>query len=1120
MKIKYLLLLALIPLILVLIWFRNGNIMGAGESGLPFYDLSRMLEISRSAWADPALGNTVGIGVAGTPTYWFLVQVQNLGVPGFILEALFFGILFVVVGVSVYLLTREFFPKIDSKYALLASFFYWFNPLSLVNVWNRFLYNYMVFWAFLPLALLLFIKGIKKRDYRFAVLVSIFTTLFSYALTSPVFNILLWFLFIYISIFFLILEKEKKLFIVGYLLLTFLSFLLFNFWWISQLTSFVFSSGFTAATEAFFTSEGNLGTLTALSQRIGQLVDTTRFMHFSFFAEGSWWARIFVIQPFPVLEFVLAGIIFWTIYKYRKNRSVLFLGSFFIASLFLTKGNNPPFGEIFQFFFVKISALQVFRNPFEKFGFLLPLAAAPLFTFGISKLSDGIKNIRSRNIFFGSACAFLILVWGFPFWTGLVFTSTEGRDRLRSYEVQVPNYYKEVNQWLKDQEGNFRFVSLPIGGEGMTYTWDKPYAGVELSNTLFETPNISFNTTIPFYSELVSELSQYQINEEVLKFFPFLNSKYIVWRGDIDFRERRMADPQTVKQKLEEWVDRGLLSKRHEKEKLAVYEVNQKWFWPKIYITPQILVSNEIDLTKLVSFNSGFPESRMVVINPHQLSLKNRPDDNWVIAPDRVFSPQVTAEIQKFTDEDLLARLFYVKNLPDKWFYFLIRWKEILQTPSQSDYAGWVLYKTGILGKRAVETYKLKSGRAKEKVISQAEKEYLNNLKELTPTLSEVVKSNSPVSNVLRESLLYQWLLLSRASSRAAEDLSKLLLETKIKPWFALPHPAEGQYVIYHFEIPVDGEYTFFVDGKISALGWFLDGKPLGVDTLKDNQSPNLVKLNKGIHEIALLATEFETLPLVSKEDNFRLTEKDTKSWNVDVPDVPATYRIEFDFRFSERRILNLAFFQDIDKPELPVFASQVVKDEFFHDWRQWSGEFSTSVGVTNGILKILPVEKEVCVRQWWGGKSCKKEKEKFDVEIRNLTLRQIAYPNVFLTRITSELSGQTQTMVEYTKTTTALYKIEVKKPNSTPEMLVFSELFNSGWEARFEDGTKVPDDKHFLVNDYANGWLIDRPGNYEITLKFTPQKLLDKGKKVSWISIVGGLVFLGVTTWKKRKTS
>src|SRR4030042_6546292 len=113
-------LLFLISSFLTFIWFKNGNIMASGESGLLFYNLNRYFHLSKYTWTDLSLGNSIGIGVATLPTYWFLSELQNLGTPTYIIQAIFFELGLVTAGVGVFFLTREFFPKIRTKYLFLA----------------------------------------------------------------------------------------------------------------------------------------------------------------------------------------------------------------------------------------------------------------------------------------------------------------------------------------------------------------------------------------------------------------------------------------------------------------------------------------------------------------------------------------------------------------------------------------------------------------------------------------------------------------------------------------------------------------------------------------------------------------------------------------------------------------------------------------------------------------------------------------------------------------------------------------------------------------------------------------------------------------------------------------
>ena len=130
LRLKYILIIFSLSFLLVLIWFRHGNLMATGESGIPFYDLALQYDINKSAWADYTLGHPTNISVAGAPTYYFLSLIQEMGVPAFIIQAVFFWIILFSSGLGIYYLTKHFFPEILDKYLILAVLFYWFNPIS------------------------------------------------------------------------------------------------------------------------------------------------------------------------------------------------------------------------------------------------------------------------------------------------------------------------------------------------------------------------------------------------------------------------------------------------------------------------------------------------------------------------------------------------------------------------------------------------------------------------------------------------------------------------------------------------------------------------------------------------------------------------------------------------------------------------------------------------------------------------------------------------------------------------------------------------------------------------------------------------------------------------------
>ncbi len=1077
------LLLIILPVLLAGMWFKEGFVMGGGEGGLPFHDLVRSANLTKWSWADAALGNGLGIGTASYPFYWFLAQLQILGVSPVIIQASVYAFLFILGGFGIYYLVQESFPNINSRYAFLSSLAYWFNPLSMINTWNRNLSNYMVFYGFYPFITWIFIRGLAKRNIYFVMLSGLLTGVFSYSLTATPFNLLMLGTWGYVSLwyFFIVWKGNQKWFALQYLILTIICYIGVNFWWLGQLFSFLGSSYYASAVSDFFTTGGNYGTLVSLSELLGRLFNITRLYHGSFYYTAPIYFRIFLSPLLYFPNYIFVGLIIWVISKRLSDKQILLWGSIFLGTIFLIKGTNPPLGEIFGLLFQNLSVLQVFRNPFEKFGFLLSMGFSVLLGVAVSHLE------KNKNVIFTFCLLFVGIVWGYPYWSSIVFTrTTTNLQEPVSLEVEVPNAYKEINSWLSSQPFEHRAVVLPINGEGMTYTWDKPYAGVELSSTLFDRPVVSFNTTIPLLYDYVNQIHKYQISSDILKLFPFLNAKYLIWRSDIDFKDRRTADPEVIHKLLNEWEDQGLVTSESSAEFLKVYSVNDNYVWPKIYSTKKIVYSNSRDPVSLSRVYPSLTEDPSAIVS-------SSGDYYHILEPLAVYPSKFTETPVTLTQDDLLARLFHATHLPGDKYYFLSRLKERLQLLTDSNYESRHIFEIGILGKRAVEIYKLHKSGADPKIISKSETEYVNELFRKKSQFTNILSAQSQISSLLRDSLLYQSLLLETTGCSCTEKIATLMFELNIKPRFTLPQTAPDKFLVYYFEVPLAGEYTISSSQVQSEATWYIDGEPLSSSNTK-------IRLQPGIHEVAILNLAYSK-PVSVINETFEIDTTNNKEINIDLPDLAGEYVVKFDFLFSEGNNFDISFIQDIDQKGSPTHIAAVQKNSRFHGWGSWQTFFTTSNGASTLKMTTQPVSGSKCKSQWLLFTSCSKKEDTYKVQIKNLSWSRLERPSVFLTLSKPPTDGQ-KTEIKWSKTNPTQYLVKMKKTDSQPEVLVFSELFNSGWEIKTILGPAIPQKNHILANIYANGWLITEPGDYELNLSFGPQKGLESGRIVTQASI------------------
>lgn len=358
---KYLFIIFSLPLILVFIWFKDGYLLGIAEGALPFYKLERYLEPTKYAWMEhPGLGNISLLTTAAKPTYIFLTFLQNnLNIPGFIIQAGVFYFILVSAGVGVYLLTKEFFPKLDDKYVILSVFFYWFNPLA-ITIWNRFLLNYIFFFGAIPLLLYLFIKGLATKKYYYALTLTLLIGVYVFAISALAFVLLIWISFLLFTFFFFITVKDSasRWFFVKFVSLTLILFIFTNSWWLGQLFSLPLQMGFAPTISNFSTSD-NVVTLDMLSKKLGDLTNVIRLINASSpEIIGVDWINFFYSPIVVLFEFIIIGLILITIIKNRREKSILILGGLFFVTVFLAKGINPPLGEIYRLFFKTFSFLH------------------------------------------------------------------------------------------------------------------------------------------------------------------------------------------------------------------------------------------------------------------------------------------------------------------------------------------------------------------------------------------------------------------------------------------------------------------------------------------------------------------------------------------------------------------------------------------------------------------------------------------------------------------------------------------------------------------------------------------------------------------------------------------
>jgi hypothetical protein len=655
-------------------------VVGGGDEALHFYDTKKSFELLSSTWIESNTGFSMLFWLSRAP-YLYVVYLLNnfLYIPSFFLQATSFFLIIVTGVISVYYLTLHFLSKHNLRHyiALISALFYLLNPYSMTQVWARGQYAQYFSFAIIPLTLLLFVIAIKKRKYIFAPIIALVTLPFATAYGFLTVVVIQWFLFFFYCVYTLLVENNKKqtaIFLSTFLLATLSIWTLVHAWWLLPLIT----SSNTILVSYVNSVNENLGSLIGVSHNFTPLV-LIRLLQDTYFFAPSAFSPYYSILRFQIISFLLPiflliGLV--TVFKIKELKQFRFFVWLFSAGLFISLGANPPFGDIFIWVFQHIPPLQMFRNPYEKFGLVLVMAYAPLFALGFVYSLYGIHKTRIFNklqvLAIGGIVLFLLNLYLFPLWTGKIVAFPDDK-------IGLPHmsYYTELENFLdKQANSNHRILMTPLwGGDGAFYMWgEKRYQGIDPMPFFINHEVVSSSVQIPFYIDLIRNLRQNLYQEDVSGVLSLLRIKYLVNREDAVFTSSiEKQHVQLLTEKIYPPSDFNQLSMVVCENQFAVIDgANPAW-------VTCILPTEMQDLHTIkylhVIAKANMPANLDVAVNDNQ---KNRSNwygkipgeyslkaDEWttIIIPLGVpTEPNNSTDFSKIESIDLRAHPFYRHN--------------------------------------------------------------------------------------------------------------------------------------------------------------------------------------------------------------------------------------------------------------------------------------------------------------------------------------------------------------------------------------------------------------------------------------------------------------------------
>ena len=1093
---------------ILLPFYRDGKMISGWEGGY-FLDFPLMLKNYGYSWFN------WGTGIFATSLnfgYVFhLAFLQKLVPDERIINFVMIYSLYFLPFLAIYLLSLEL--KLKWYLALLMAVFYLANPftanfLKSINQWN------MLAAYILPAFLWLILK-FYDNSWKLFFFFGLHSLFFAFTNANPptmvLYQVALVFFVIFASLF-----KEKKFHlkaIVGKYCLVLFSFIFFNFWWILN-WFYVLPDAQQGYTKEFVMS---------WLKRLGEFVPVfwqnltlTGILQYPINPQYDYFAKHYSYFFTPILLVIPILIIISFLLK-KKLIQVYHLVLMLMLMVigFLSKGINNPFGGIYEFLVMYFPFFSIFKSAGEKWG-LLFIFLLTLYLIII------LKEIKKEKFY----CLILSLLIIYVGYSAVPFVNSNFLPDYRFNEniIGSKNFldkveYQNLRKELNSDPTWYRVLSLP---GSLNYQ-----VALHIEGKRFYTGNdpVLSNTNKPFiapYNETFTQsfwvLFDKISHPDYLKLLGLYNIKKIVINKDMypwfGFREKEDI-PQ-----LERIFNEKLKSDKN--NVIDFYDVGD-YYLPRFYIPKKIIFSpdhTQDDFLDLISL--GDWDIRSGIYLEHINGLMDSKINELEGLKGRADEIFVKGKLENAINEEELGVSYpevffpYVWQKPGSFFYPLVLEKEKLEEWKVRKETEKLFEKHLFYASKRVS--EIMAFGVNEQVLANYKKEMTDALGILNKLKQEGSKDFVKLLAKYEETLWGQREKIKELKNltdwdNAFQELKGQAEELKTKRDFSK--------LAYKIEIPKEGEYEIYLrEEEIERLR-DLETEELEIDGNKVETNWSWVKLGERNFEEG---TQELVLPFSGISEN--LVDEDLRIRDY-FPD--SIYRISFDYKDPKGGSSFFIAEEDGKKVAETVLSSTGGKFRHFEKF------FKSSSEVKRAIINLaVPEEK-------------------------NLKVERIYQPEIVLRSINHQSSviNHQLPQITFVKINPTKYRIKVEGAKE-PYTIIFSESFHQGWKAyinktqndygetvasyfdgQVKEGTSknifldsnifetldkksISEEKHLLVNGYANSWYItteDSEGseNYEIIIEFLPQRLFYIGLLISGLTLIGCLGILIYSYLRKK---
>lgn len=789
---------------------------------------------------------------------------------------------------------------------------------------------------------------------------------------------------------------------------------------------------------------------------------------------------LLIVMSFVPILVITLGMFFYSGFKkeYKNNVLIVLLLTLLITGLLFAAGSHPPFGAFYLKMIEYIPGFAIFRSAFYKFGPLIWFAISFLFGYFLCGVIARYKNnlFIKYPVYLGVLLYFVL--FSLPFFTSDFFQWHQSF----TTRVRVPDYVFHAADYINTQtDPSTRVLLIPGATNDVDqYTWGfwsfDSLPLLSLNRSVISNDTTARDINIDSLYEVLYQRN-IQKTEQALH---ALGIQGVLVREDVLEKEGLENNYESFAASISGEVKAF--------DKWRYYHVRDSE--PSVFSIPK-----SINLVDSSFSGSSFLSSASAVISNSQRE-GNTYDKEYAVPTCVICTPFDYWNIEKGVE------IPNPQILPGSLLYTFVSDKEEKEfaaartNPTQID----VLLSQSM--RRLAELDNLSCRQQNQKsaeIISQTAKSYIS-------LLSEIENLLLGLSNLEKEQYyprLIAYLSVHRKYTEvvghkrcaSVSDINRVLeKQQEVLGSLRSAYELSDELGSYILSIKTPGVYKIVSDGNADISSLQIDGKKIGAF--------EEIELSSGDHRLSVRMPQSENLLESPEEKAVELTYNQKKKFELDI-NPQKEYLVEIAVKNIEG--VNPGVTVSELSENAVIIQTQTRELNQVHD--RFVYQYTPH-----------PFARRLVIEFWFDGYTY----ESSNFVLSKLDVTELQKSPLFFERDIENSTGPTALITESKTHDPTLYSVDVKN-EAAPFLLKFNQAFSNGWKAYIlpEAATgstiikailfqqPLSPSQHVAVDTYANGWIIDKTGEFTVLVFYKPQLYFYLGLAISFISVCFAILYL-----------